>query len=183
MAVIEERRLSSSSVQPSIQGIGAIFGRRAFAWGAVFAGALVASALQLVCGLAVDPNSYLLGGQIPVQGLPGLAGTWYVIYTAGAMLVAGLIAGQTGGAQENRMLHGFVTWALSTVVGFYGLGIWAGQLNMGPAMTPFIGDGSLDGLALVSRGWMIAGMVVGLCAALFGASRSDVIPPERQQSY
>jgi hypothetical protein len=172
MAILEERRLGVP-VQPSIYGVSAIFGRRAFAWGAVFAGAITATALQLLCGLAVDPSAYLVGGQIPVTGVSAFSGVWYVVYTVGAMFVAGMIAGQTGGGAENRLLHGLVTWALATVTGFFGFAIWAGQINIGPMATPLMSDPGMVGMALISRGWMVTGMILGLVAAIYGAARSD----------
>jgi hypothetical protein len=169
MPLMEERRYTTERrMTPAIHGLSAIFGRRAFAWGAALAGAFAGSALQLLSGFLVDPSTYLLGGQIPVTGISTGIGIWYLLYTFGAMFVGGVIAGQTGGGSLNRMLHGLIAWALSSVAGFYGFAVWTGQLNIGPAI-PLIGDGAEAGMALISRGWMFGGLWLGLCAALLGS--------------
>src|SRR5687767_11626520 len=109
MEVMEERRYAEERrIRPSIQSVNAIFGRRAFAWGGVWAGAFAAAALQLLCGFLVDPSSYLLGGQIPVAGISLGLGVWYLVYTFAALFACGIIAGQTGGGTASRMLHGFI---------------------------------------------------------------------------
>jgi hypothetical protein len=169
MAVIEQRRMTdSAATRPSIQGVEAIFGRRAFAWGGVWAGAFAAMALQLMCGLLADANAFLLGGQIPVTGISPAAAIWYLVYTFAAMFVAGSIAGQTGGGPGNRALHAFVTWALASVLGFFTLVVTSGQLNIGPVMA-VVPEAGLAGLAMVSRGWMFIGLFLGLIGALAGA--------------
>ena len=151
---IEERR--NSFVRPSIQSTYAIFGRRAFSWGGVWAGTIAAIGLQLLCSLAVDPRFYLLGGQTPIADLSVLAGIWYVMYMAGSFFIGGAIAGQTGGSLGNRALHGFIAWALTAVLGFNALAVWSGQTNQNP-------------FAALAPGWMLTGMIAGLIAALVGS--------------
>lgn len=165
---IEERRVQST--RPSIHGTYAIFGRRAFSWSGVWAGAVAALGLQLMCSLAVDPRLYLLGGQAPVTGISILAGIWYLIYMGGSLYIAGMISGQTGGDMSNRVLHGFTTWALCSVLGFNALAVWGSQVNLG-TITSLSNEWELQGL--ISQGWMLAGLIVGLVAALAGAMRID----------
>ena len=168
---IEERRYDA--VRPSIQGTGAIFGRRAFSWGGVWAGALSAIALQLLCGLAVDARLYLLGGQAPVAGISVFAGVWYLIYMAGSMWLAGVIAGQTGGAPGNRLLHSFIAWSLATVLGFNALAVWGSQSVI--TVTNLSSDVGSQGI--ISPGWMLGGLLVGLMAALYGSFHADEVDP------
>ncbi len=169
---IEERRYSG--VRPSIHGTAAIFGRRAFSWGSVWAGSLAALALQLLCGLAVDARLYLLGGQTPTAEISVLAGIWYLIYMGGSMGLAGVIAGQTGGSAGNRILHGFTSWALVTVLGFNAAAIWGSQMNLG-AITSLSQEWGTQGV--ISQGWMLGGLLVGLIAALYGSFEASDADP------
>jgi len=167
---IEERR--ARRVWPSIQGTDAIFGRRAFAWSAVWAGSIAAVAMQLLCGLAVDTRLYLLGGQTPMMGISVLAGIWFLVYMSGSMYVAGLIAGQTGGEAGNRMLHGFVTWALTTVIGFLAMTFWGTDISLGH-ITSLANEWGTSGM--VAPAWMLAGLVLGLISVLFGSNHADYL--------
>lgn len=168
LIAIEERRVQPT--RPSIQGTYAIFGRRAFSWSGVWAGAVEALGLQLMCSLAVDPRLYLLGGQTPAAGISILAGIWYLIYMGGSLYIAGTIAGQTGGDLGNRVLHGFTAWALCSVLGFNALAVWGSQINLG-TVTSLATEWQLQGM--IAQGWMLAGLIVGMVAALAGAIRID----------
>jgi hypothetical protein len=84
-------------------------------WGAIFAGAIIALATQLVLtligtavGLAtLNPET----GQNPSGTTLGIgAGVWLVISSLVSLFLGGYIAGRLGGT-FNGWLHGFATWA------------------------------------------------------------------------
>jgi hypothetical protein len=99
------------------RGIDRPFAR--ISWGAVFAGAVVGLATQLVLtliggavGLAtLSPAT----GQYPSATTLGIgAAVWLVISSLGSSFVAGYVAGRLGGT-FNGWLHGLATWATVTM--------------------------------------------------------------------
>ncbi len=107
-------------------------------WGAIMAGLIVATAVQVVLallGLAVglaafDPRSS--------AGSFGLgAGLWTIVSALIALFVGGMTAGRLSGVltQRSGFLHGVVLWALSTLLTVWllsrGLGaLFGGALNL-----------------------------------------------------
>src|SRR5205085_7588093 len=101
-------------------------------WGAIFAGALIALATQLVLtlirmaiGLAtVNPGS----GNTPSGTALGVGATiWLVISSLLSLFFGGYIAGRLGGT-FNGWVHGLATWAAVTVFTIILLSTAAGSL-------------------------------------------------------
>src|SRR5205814_5449530 len=89
-------------------------------WGAIFAGAIIALATQLVLtligaavGLAtLDPAT----GQNPSGTTLGIgAAVWLVISSFVSLFLGGYVAGRLGGT-FNGWLHGLATWATVTML-------------------------------------------------------------------
>ena len=84
-------------------------------WGAIFAGAIIALATQLVLtllGTAVGlATLHPATGQNPSSTTLGIgAGVWLVISSLVSLFLGGYIAGRLGGT-FNGWLHGLATWA------------------------------------------------------------------------
>src|SRR3954471_18760662 len=101
-------------------------------WGAIFAGAIIALATQLVLtligtavGLAtLNPAT----GQNPTGTTFGIgAAIWLVISSLISLFFAGYVAGRLGGT-FNGWLHGLATWATVTVLTILMLTTAAGGL-------------------------------------------------------
>ncbi|MEG9503710.1 MAG: PhnA-like protein, partial [Methylorubrum extorquens] len=92
-------------------------------WGAVFAGAATALVTQVVINLAgVAAGLASVGldtAENPSASNFSLgAGAWFVVSGIVASLVGGLIAGRLAGKPLRGIagLHGFVSWAVTTLV-------------------------------------------------------------------
>jgi len=86
-------------------------GIRRISWGAIAAGAAVALAVQLGVGT--------LGAAIGIGGDATWGGAWMLGSALLTMFVGGLVAGRLAGMPRlgDGGLHGFVTWALATLLG------------------------------------------------------------------
>jgi len=105
-------RTTTAAVEP-FRGLDRPFAR--ISWGAIFAGAIIALATQLVLtlmgtavGLAtLNPTT----GQNPSGATLGIgAGAWLVVSSLVSLFLGGYIAGRLGGT-FNGWLHGLATWA------------------------------------------------------------------------
>src|SRR4029434_6032557 len=113
-----ETTLGTPTAVEPLRGFERPFAR--ISWGAIFAGALVALATQLVLtligaavGLAtLNPAT----GQNPSGATLGIgAGVWLVISSLVSLFLGGYIAGRLGGT-FNGWLHGLATWAAVTML-------------------------------------------------------------------
>src|SRR5687768_14078665 len=95
-------------------------------WGAIFAGVIIAMAVQFLLSLlgtgigmsTVDPAQ----GDSPSTGAFGIgAGIWWTVSSLIALFIGGWAAGHLAGnpLKKDGALHGFLTWALSTLVMLY----------------------------------------------------------------
>jgi hypothetical protein len=114
----------------AIYGFGRPYAR--ISWGAIFAGAVVALAIQLVLtliggaiGLAtLNPAT----GQSPNGTTLGIgAAIWLVVSSLISLFAAGYVAGRLGGT-FNGWLHGLATWATVTTLTLLLLATAAGGL-------------------------------------------------------
>jgi hypothetical protein len=110
-------RTTTAAVEP-FRGFDLPFAR--ISWGAIFAGAIIVLATQLVLtligtavGLAtLNPTT----GQTPSGTTLGIgAGIWLVISSLVSLFLGGYIAGRLGGT-FNGWLHGLATWAAVTML-------------------------------------------------------------------
>ena len=125
------------------------------AWGAIFAGAVIALVAQIILNMVglgiglstVDPA----GNGTPTAGsLSSGAGIWFVISGILASAAGGWLAGRLAGkpALNTGGLHGLVAWAVSTLVVVYLLSSAVGGVASGAfsAMTSTLGGaGNLVG--------------------------------------
>ncbi len=97
---------------------------RRVSWGAIFAGGLVALALQLLLnllGAGVGLATLEPGGDAPGSGLAIGAIIWWALSGFAALFVGGAVAGRLAGSATHTdgALHGVAVWALSTVLAIY----------------------------------------------------------------
>jgi hypothetical protein len=112
---------------------------RGFSWSSILAGVTAAIAVQLLLNLlgigvgaaTINPQQ----GQQAGQGLAVGAAIWFVISIIISLFVGGWIAGRLAGVPNKKdgALHGFVTWALASLVLFYLLSTAVGGLLGGAA--------------------------------------------------
>lgn len=108
---------------------------RRVSWGSIIAGivvVLVVELLLMLLGLAVglatiDPAS----GDTPQASTLGIGGgVWWLVSMAIAVFAGAWVAGRLAGmpTRIDGMLHGIVTWAAATLIGFYLLTTTIGSL-------------------------------------------------------
>ena len=109
---------SSSEVVPVLA--------KRISWGAVLAGVITALALQLVLsllGVAVGASTIdpMREGTPEASSLGIGAGLWWVASALLSVFAGGWVAGRLAGVpvRTDGLLHGFVTWGLSTLLLFY----------------------------------------------------------------
>lgn len=131
----------STSHQPgypggAVQGIGPAAYKRT-SWGAILAGTTVVLATQLLLstlGIGIGASTVNpLTEQNPMSGLGTGAAIWFGISTLLSLFVGGWVAGRLAGVplKTDSMLHGLLTWGLSTLLTFYLLTSAVGGLLSG----------------------------------------------------
>src|SRR4051812_21300675 len=111
----------------------------AVSWGAVFAGVVLALAIQLMLSvLGVGIGASTVHPQTERSALSGLGiggAIWLFVSSIIAMYIGGWIAGRfsTGTRRSTGALHGAATWAVTVMVAIYLLTSAAGGLISGTA--------------------------------------------------
>lgn len=113
--------------------------RRAISWSSILAGVTATIAVQLLLNLlgvgvgaaTINPQQ----GQQPGHGLALGVAVWFVVSTIVSLFAGGWVAGRFAEIPNQRdgALHGFVTWALASLVLFYLLSTAVGGLLGGAA--------------------------------------------------
>ena len=114
---------------------------RRISWGAIFAGMVIAVAVQVVLSLlgtgigmgTIDP---LQVNGTPSAGALGTgAGIWWAISSIIALFVGGWVAGHLAGSPEksDALLHGLATWGVATIITVYLLASLVGSVVRGGA--------------------------------------------------
>lgn len=122
----------------SMEAIGPAAYKRT-SWGAIFAGTVVVLATQLLLsmlGIGIGASTINpLTEQNPVSGLGTGAAIWFGISTLISLFLGGWVAGRLAGVplKTDSMLHGLLTWGLSTLLTFYLLTSAIGGLLGGTA--------------------------------------------------
>lgn len=103
-------------------------------WAAVFAGVIIVLVTQLLLSLlgigigasTINPTTE----QNSTSGLGLGAGIWFIVSSLIALFAGGWVAGRLAGIPRNTdsMLHGILTWGLSTLLLFYFLTSTLGSL-------------------------------------------------------
>lgn len=128
----------------------AVQGRSRIAWGAIFAGtvvALVVMSLLNILGIAIGAialESGAEGGGVSIG-----AGIWWTVSTLIALFAGGWIAGFfTGTPNKNQgLMHGLVTWGLFTIASMLAVMTAVGQLVGG--VFGFVGQNVSTALAAI----------------------------------
>lgn len=112
---------------------------RRISWGAIIAGVVIALVVQLLLGILglgigagnIDP----LSEANPVAGIGVGAGIWFAVSLLIALFLGGYVAGRTAGIprRQDGLLHGLLTWAVTTLLTFYLLTTTVGSLMGGTA--------------------------------------------------
>lgn len=143
------------------------FSRKRISWGAVLAGVIIVLVVQLLLsllGLGVGASTIDPTGETPAASTLGIgAGVWWVVSALIAVLAGSWVAGRLAGSPERSdgMLHGLVTWGLSTL-----LVMWM----LTTTLSSLIGGAfGVVGSALQTAG---QGAVAGATAGMAQAGRS-----------
>ena len=112
---------------------------RRVSWGAIFAGATAVIAVELLLNLlgagvgaaTINPQQ----GQLPGQGLALGAVIWFALSCIISLFIGGWVVGRLAERSSKRdgALHGFVTWAVASLVLVYMLSTAVGGLLGGAA--------------------------------------------------
>jgi hypothetical protein len=108
-------------------------------WGAIFAGTVVVLATQILLsmlGIGIGASTVNpMTEQDPASGLGTGAAIWFGISTLISLFLGGWVAGRLAGVplKTDSMLHGLLTWGLSTLLTFYLLTSAIGGLLGGTA--------------------------------------------------
>ena len=127
--------MAEIDVRRSGAGTGAVVERTGFrlSWGAIFAGFVIATAIQAVLSVlgaaigfaAFDPGQGDSFGSLSI----GVA-VWFAVTAMISLFVGGLTTGRLAGVltRGDGRLHGIVVWGLSTLLAIYFASIGAGRL-------------------------------------------------------
>lgn len=102
-------------------------------WGAIFAGFVVATALQMVLsmlGVAIGFAAFDPGQGDNASGLGIGAAVWFALTAVISLFIGGLTTGRLAGVltRGDGRLHGVVMWSLSTLLALYFASVGAGRL-------------------------------------------------------
>lgn len=122
---------------------------RGVSWGAVFAGLLMGTAVQIILtmlGVAIG----LGAADDSAKGASIGTGIWAVIAALLAAFLGGRVAGMTARAREkgDGAFHGLLAWALSTIIAIWLISAGAGKLLGGAAsVAGNVAGGAASGLS------------------------------------
>lgn len=114
-------------------------------WGAIFAGAVVAVVVQFLLnllGLGIGLSTFeFASADDSIGGFGMTQGIWTVVSALVALFVGGWVAGRLAGMprKTDGVLHGIVTWALTTLLTLYLLTTGVGRVVSGA--TSLLGQG------------------------------------------
>lgn len=110
---------------------------RRVSWGAIFAGAIVATANQIawaVLGTAIGLATLNPATEAaPAEGLGTFAGIWWFVTGLISLFLGGLVAGRLAGVPRrvDGLLNGLTVWALTTIAGVWlASSVVGGMFNM-----------------------------------------------------
>lgn len=145
MDITEARRNDEGAYAPrghTTDTLDTVSGPPRIVWSAVFAGVVVAVAVQVLLGIlgtgigasTIDPLDR--GNGSPSASAFGMgAGIWWAVSSLVALFIAGWIAGRLSWVTRtfDAVIHGLVAWALATIVAVYLLASTAGSVFSGAA--------------------------------------------------
>jgi ElaB/YqjD/DUF883 family membrane-anchored ribosome-binding protein len=140
-------------------------------WGAIFAGTVVAVVTQFLLnllGLGIGLTTLEFAGGDDTAGGFGMAqGIWTVVSALIALFTGGWVAGRLAGMprKTDGMLHGVVTWALTTLLTLFLLTTGVGAIVSGTT-------------SLLSQGINLAGQGISQGVTAVAPEAADVIRDE-----
>jgi hypothetical protein len=133
-----ERKPVVSAEPQRVRGLPVLAARfaRRISWGAIFAGAVMAFAVQIllsVLGMAIGLTAVDPGQGDQVRSLGIGAAIWWTISGIIALFIGGWFASYLAGYPERKhgVLHGLITWGLCTLAGLLLVGTMLGGVLSG----------------------------------------------------
>ena len=113
-------------------------------WGAIFAGAVVAIVTGLLLnllGLGIGLSTFEMNADDTAKGLGLMQGIWFVVSSLLSLFAGGWVAGHLAGMPRrvDGLLHGLVTWGLTTLLTVYLVSSGVGRVLGG--VTSLVGSG------------------------------------------
>ena len=164
---------------------------RRVSWGAIFAGVAIALSIQLLLnllGLGIGASTIdVRQGDTPGSGLAIGAGVWFAISALLSLLAGGWAAGRLAGVpnREDGMLHGFTTWAVTTIATICLLTSAVGGLIGGSAsLLGKVGSLSGQGASSVAPGVTdLVSQATGITPADVKQQAGDLVGDPRFQTF
>ena len=143
-------------------------------WGAIFAGFVVATALQMVLttlGAAIGLAAFDPGQGDSAAGLGIGAAVWFGLTALASMFIGGMTTGRMAGilTRGDGMIHGVVMWGLSLLLALY-----LGSVGVGRLL------GGITGFVSQTASSAVGGAVSGAGAAAGGGV--NVSESQQQQA-
>jgi len=164
---------------------------RRVSWGAIFAGATAVIAVELLLNLfgagvgaaTINPQE----GQVPGQGLAVGAVIWFTLSCIISLFIGGWVVGRLAERPSKRdgALHGFVTWAVASLVLVYMLSTAVGGL-LGGAASVLGQTASLAGRGAQSAAPMVTnviGQATGVTPEQVRADAGDLVRDPNFQAF
>lgn len=164
---------------------------RRVSWGAIFAGVAIALSIQLLLnllGIGIGASTiHVREGNTPGSGFAIGAGVWFGISALLSLFAGGWAAGRLAGVanREDGMLHGFTTWAVTTIATICLLTSAAGGLIGGSAsLLGKVGSLSGQGASLAAPGVTdLVSQATGITPADVKQQAGDLISDARFQTF
>lgn len=150
------------------------------AWGAIFAGVVVALATLAVLsilGLALGFSLVEVGEQNPMNGALTTAGIWQFVAQIVALLVGGYVAARLAGLLPKgaAILHGAVVWGLATIIAIWIATSAVGALFSGATLAV---SGAMSGIGSTAKAMIPDNF--SLPESVSNLSMDDLPEPVRQ---
>jgi hypothetical protein len=164
---------------------------RRVSWGAIFAGAAAVIAVELLLNLfgagvgaaTINPQQ----GQLPGQGLAVGAVIWFAVSFIISLFIGGWLVGRLAERPSKRdgALHGFVTWAVASLVLVYMLSTAVGGLLGGAASVlgqtaSLAGRGAQSAAPVVTK---VIGQATGVTPEQVQADAGDLARDPNFQAF
>lgn len=151
-------------------------------WGAIFAGFVVATALQMVLttlGAAIGLAAFDPGQGDSATGLGIGAAVWFALTAIISMFIGGMTTGRMAGilTRGDGMIHGVVMWGVSLLLALY-----LGSVGVGRVLGGVTGFVSQTASSAVGGAVSGAGAAGGAAAAQGGVNVSESQQQQAEQA-
>jgi hypothetical protein len=165
----DRERLEEQRYQTSLEAPAMAVNR--VSWGAILAGTGVGLVVQLVMsilGIAIGLTlAEPVTGEVGLQTIGIAVGIWWIITALVSLFLGGWTAGRLSGMRlrMDAILHGIMTWAVISLIGFYLVTIGADIVMGGQFLA--IAEAAT---ATAAAWWVVIALLVGAVAAAAGAA-------------